>query len=446
MTSRLMTAAACFALTCAISTPASAVLDVSADPVAYWNQLLTMNITGNPVTTSRAYAMVEVAMFDAVNATTGNTLPSYTGVVPSNGDTRAAASTAARDVLLSLLPLNGSQARVDQRAAIEAQYQASISLVPLGQARSDGIATGASAAAGIIAARAADGSAAPLVPVYSPTNPPIDGRWQQTTPGAAGTAVFPWWGDVTTWNLASGSQFRPAPPPDIASPEFAGALAEVMLIGSATSPVRTGSQTASAQYWATAGAGLSPWINAALAATNGGALTTLQYAQMFALLATNAADATIGVFDAKYEYDYWRPVTAIHDADPTSTWTSLIAAPPHPSYVSGHSAFGGAASTSLMYFLGDADACFANYVCFDTFELAATDAANSRLWGGIHYSFDNQAGLTLGQEVAQYGIATSRFVNPVPEPASWMTMLLGFGIAGWAVRRRRSRRSADSLA
>ena len=114
--------------------------------------------------------------------------------------------------------------------------------------------------------------------------------------------------------MNSGDQFRSGPPPALGSPEYAAALAEVMTVGSSTASLaeRSAFQTLSAQYWATAaGTGLAPWINAAIGAADGQNFTSLEYAAMFALLSTNVADAVIGVFDAKYFYDFWRPVMAI---------------------------------------------------------------------------------------------------------------------------------------
>jgi hypothetical protein len=444
MKAKWLIAAAFAAVACGKTSPAGATFVASDDPVLFWNQMLTQNVTGSPVLTSRSYSMVEVAIYDAVNATSGNYSLSYTGIGPSTGDTRAAAATAAHDVLLYVLP--DIPANATKRAQIEQSYQDSLNLVAAGQARTDGIATGAAAASAIITNRTGDGSLGPST--YTPTNPPVDGHWQQTTLGAAGAAVAPWWGSVTPWNMNTGDQFRPGPPPDINSPEFAAALAEVMTVGSATASLadRTAFQTQSAQYWATAGNGLAPWINAAIGAAAGQNLTSLQYAEMFALLSTNVADATIGVFDAKYTYDFWRPVTAIHDADPASTWQSLITAPSHPSYISGHSAVGGAAAETLMFLLGsDADACFAGFTCFDSFELAAENGANSRLWGGIHYDFDNDAGLALGHSVGQFGIQSGAF-QPVPEPGTWLTMLIGFGFIGLAFRRQRARSGRHTYA
>ena len=435
MTSRWLTAAAYVTATMAIGSPARA----DTDPIVFWNQILTQNVTGSPVLTSRSYSMVEVAMFEAINSTTGNTHQSYLGLAPSTGNSQAAIATAARNVLLNVLPpIAGNAARDAQRAAIETQYQNTLAALPPSQAKTDGISTGAAAASAVILARTGDGSAAPAVPVYAPASPPVDGHWQQTTPGAAGAPVTPWWGSVTPWGIDAGNQFRSDAPPDINSPAFAAALAEVQAIGDVNSVTRTAFQTQSAQYWATGGNGLAPWINAAVGAADGMGLTSLQYAELFAALTTNVADATIGVFDAKYAYDFWRPTTAIHDADPNSTWTSLITAPSHPSYISGHSAVGASAADTISYYLGaDTDLCFTGFTCFGSALEAAHNGADSRLWGGIHYSFDNQAGFELGHQVARFNLAQGLF-QAVPEPESWLMMLLGFGLIGWTIRRQQS--------
>jgi hypothetical protein len=428
MTFKWLAAAGFVAATFTSAGPAHA----DTDPVVFWNQILTQNVTGSPVLTSRTFSMVEVAIFEAVNASTGNTRSSYLGLTATPGDSGAAVARAAHDVLLNILPANGTPQRDAQRANIETQYQNSLAAIPNGAAKSAGINNGALAASSVITLRSADGST--TVSTYAPQNPAVDGRYQLTGPGAP---VTPQWGGVTTWGLASGSQFRPGPPPDIAGAEFAAALAEVQLIGASNSAVRTQFQTDSAQYWASAaGTGLAPWITGAVAAADGKGLSTLDYAAMFAALTTNVADATIGIFDAKYTYDFWRPITAIHDADPTSTWTSLIAAPLHPSYVSGHSGVGAAAADTLSFYLGaDTDICFSGFSCFDSFALAAQNGADSRLWGGIHYSFDNLAGQSLGHEVAAYNLSRGLF-QAVPEPATWATMLIGFGVMGAALRRR----------
>ena len=403
----------------------------AVDPVVFWNQILTQNVTGSPVGTSRSYSMVDVAIFEAVNATTGNTRQSYLGLSPAAGDTSAAVARAARDVMLSVLP--DVPANATQRANVETAYQNAINAIPDSAAKTVGINTGAAAATAVIATRTGDGSTA--ASTYTPLSPPVDGRYQLT---GAGVPVAPQWGSVTPWGLNSGSQFRPGAPPDISSPEFAAALAEVQLIGQNSGP-RTAFQTQSSLYWASApGTGLAPWIIGAIGAADGRGLSSLDYASLFASLTTNVADATIGIFDAKYFYDFWRPTTAIHDADPLSTWTSLIGAPLHPSYVSGHSGVGAAAADTLAFYLGaDTDICFAGFTCFNSFGEAAQNGADSRIWGGIHYRFDNVAGQTLGHQVTAFNLSRGLF-QAVPEPGTWVTMLLGFGLIGWSMRRTRA--------
>lgn len=401
------------------------------DPVVYWNNVLTTNVTGSPVLTSRTYSMVGVAIYEAANATTGNTRQSYLGLSPTAGDSRAAVARAARDVMLNVLPLSA----VAQRADVETKYQAAIAAIPDSAAKIAGIDTGALAATTVLNLRATDGFNA--VSSYAPTDLP--GHWQPTAPGAL--PVTPQWGGVTPWGLTSGSQFRPGPPPAWDSPEFAAALAEVQAIGDVNSAVRTLEQTVSAQYWASpGGTGLAPWIKAAIAAADGKGLSTLDYAAMFASLTTNVADATIGIFDAKYTYDFWRPLTASRYFDESSTFASLLnPVPSHPSYISGHSGVSAAAADSLAFYLGaDTQVCFTNFTCFDNFALAADNAANSRLWGGIHYRFDNDAGLALGHDVAQFNLARGLF-QAVPEPGTWATMLIGFLGLGAALRRRRTK-------
>ena len=430
MKSRLLTAAA-FLATFTIAQPAQA----DVDPVVFWNQILTTNVTGSPIFTSRQYSMVDVAIFEAVNVTTGNTRQSYLGLSPTAGDTSAAVATAAHNVMLSFLPAGS------QRDAVITAYNATINAIPDSAAKTAGINAGVLAASTVIAARASDGFNAPSS--YVPTNPAQPGHWQPTSPG--GVAAAPQWGNVTPWGLNSGAQFHPPAPPAWDSPEFAAALAEVQLIGASNSATRTQFQTQSAQYWATpGGTGLSPWINAAIGAADGKGLTTLDYASMFAALTTNVADATIGIFEAKYRYDFWRPITASLYFDPNSTFTPLITPiPSHPSYISGHSGVAAAAADTLAFYLGaDTDLCFNNFLgagtglyCFADSQQAALNGANSRLWGGIHYAFDNQAGLTLGHQVAQFNLNNGLF-QAVPEPGTWAMMLLGFGLMGWSIRRK----------
>ena len=414
---------------------AAAPVLVTGDPVLYWNEVLMTGLSGSPTVQSRSYAMVSVAMFDAVNATLGSPNRAYlSGIANAGGDTRAAASVAAHDVLVHLNPARAAE--------FGAALANSLALVPDGAAKSNGIATGAAYAAAMIAGRSADGSTA-VVP-YTPSGLP--GHWAPT-PGVTTPAV-PQYANVAPWLMGSPSQFRAGPPPAITSAEYAVAYNEVMAIGSATSTIRTADQTAAAQFWA-ASAGNAPWVRAGIdqAQTNG--LSTIQNAELFALLATGIADATIATWNTKYFYDYWRPITGIRAGDSDgnagtvgdANWQSLIAAPGHPSYLSAHAAVAGAAASILQSRLGSGDrfclTAAANTLCWDSFALAAQNAADSRLWGGIHWRFDNEAGLALGRTAAANALADGRLAA-VPEPATWTMLILGFGLLGGALRRPRT--------
>jgi hypothetical protein len=415
--------------------PAAAAVSVTDDVVLYWNQVAAQTVTGSPATTTRPMAMVGVAIRDAVNATLGNPNSPYLGPLATpGGDTRAAASVAARNLLVALNP--------GQTATYDAALAASLALVPASQAKTDGMTTGATIATAMLARRANDGATA-VVP-YTPSGQ--IGRWAPTPPGNLPAAI-PQWGAVSTWQIGQGNKFQPPPPPTLDSAAYAAAFNEVKEIGAVNSVTRTLDQTAAAQFWATPGAGgVQPWVLAAVDIAKSKGLSTLENANLFALLTATAADATIGIFQAKYLYDYWRPVTAIRMADldgnpltaQDAGWTSLIVAPNHPSYISGHSAQAAAITTILGGVLGDNTSfCITSGTtrCWASFTDAANEAANSRLWGGIHWRFDNEAGQALGRAVGAFALNQHVF-TPVPEPASWALMITGFALAGAALRRR----------
>ncbi|TPE65079.1 phosphatase PAP2 family protein [Sandaracinobacter neustonicus] len=430
MLTRLSTAI----LLATLATPALAEITIDDDPVLYWNDLMITHVPGGAPVQARIYAIANIAMHDAVNAASGYKNKSYlSGVSGSGGDPRAAASQAAHDVLVALNPANAP--------TYAAALASSLALIPDGPAKAAGIANGSAHASAILAKRVGDGSApgAPWVPGSDP------GDWQPTPPGNL-PAALPHWGDVDPFNLTSGDQFRAGPPPALDSAEYAAAFNEVKEIGSLGSLTRTADQTDSAWFWSSSNA--TPWMRVGLIVAEDEGLTTLGYARAFALLSTSIADALIAGFDAKYEYDLWRPVTAIRmadidgnaltEADPS--WNSLFPAPNHPSYISTHSTQSGAAATVLASLFGD-DQPFTFTIgaytrSFDSLADAAQDAADSRLWGGIHYRFDNEAGLATGKAVGQWALDGAAF-NAVPEPASWAMLVIGFGAIGLVTRRRR---------
>jgi hypothetical protein len=442
---RLATATAAIGVLFAAAAPARAEVAVSGDPALYWNQVLSQGLPGGPVVSSRGFAMVSSAIHDAVNATTtgkGN-YALMPGVVTPGGDTRAATAVAAHSLLMQLNPAGAT--------TYNAALANSLALVPDGVSKTNGMATGAAISTAMTAFRTGDGAGAPSS--YTPSGGL--GDWAPTPIGNLPAAI-PSWANVDPWLMSSPDAFRPGPPPLIGSVAYATAYNEVMTIGSAVSGLRTADQSAAANFWVAA-AGAAPWLQAGLGAVEGDGLSTLENARIFALISTSVADAVIGIWDAKYEYDYWRPVTGIRNGDLDGNagtvgdlgWSPFITTPNHPSYISGHSGIAGAAATVLGGLLGDShNFCLTASGmtrCWDSYSAAAQDAADSRLWGGIHWRFDNEAGLALGSQVGANALASLAF-DAVPEPATWAMMILGFGLAGVAVRRRRALEMAGSPA
>ena len=427
------------AVSTALAAPAAAQITVNSDPILFWNDLMVSRVGGGPPVQTRTYAMANIAMHDAVNAALGKPNFGYLSVKGAGGgDTRAAASAAARNVLVALDPANA--------AHYNAAYDASLALVADGAAKTQGIQNGSLHAAAIIARRAGDGSANGFV--YTPgTNP---GDWRPTPPAGA-PGAFPHWGSVEPFLMTAGDQFRPGAPPALGSAEYAAAYNEVKDIGALSSASRTADQTASALFWDASNGGT--WLRVGLLVAEDEAMDTIGFARTFALLTTGLADAMIGGFDAKYHYALWRPITAIRLGDLDGNdltqvdpgWQSLFNSPAHPSYLSTHSALSGAGSSVLMGLLGDTQG-FGFSIGPDTRSFtglaqAAQDGADSRLWGGIHFRFDNEAGLATGRGIGQWALAGRAF-NAVPEPGSWAMLIAGFGLVG-ALQRRQLVRAAS---
>jgi Ca2+-binding RTX toxin-like protein len=236
--------------------------------------------------------------------------------------------------------------------------------------------------------------------------------------------------------MTTSIQFLPAAPPAMTSTAYATALNEVKAIGSSTSTTRTPDQTAIAQFWANGSGTSTPpghWnvVAEIVSQNNGNSLE--DNARLFAMLNVALADAGISCWDAKYEFDMWRPVTAIREADTDgnsattedAVWTPFLATPAFPTYSSGHSTFSGAGAAVLKAFFGTDRVTFVlpsetSGVAdrtFRSFTQAAEESGMSRIYGGIHFSFDNTAGLTSGDQIGRY-VASKLFRKSTLAPSA----------------------------
>ncbi len=318
----------------------------------------------NPPRASRALAHVSSAMYLAALAG---------GSAPDD-----AVAGAASRVLAHLHP--GEAARIDALAD------------ELADTRSEAFLRGRLIGRLLVARAESDGADT----VWTGTPPEGPGVWVPTPPAYVYPPLEPLAGTWRTWNLETGSQFRPGPPPAYGGPQFLAEVKEVYDVSRSL----TAEQMRIADHWADGAGTVTPpghWNVIAADLVRAAGWTTLRSAWLFATLNTAQADAFIACWDAKYAYWSMRPITAIRElVDPT--WTSYIATPPFPSYVSGHSSTSGAASTVLAAFF-PADAT--------RLRAMAEEAAVSRLHGGIHYRSDNEAGLALGRRVG--GVALREY-------------------------------------
>ena len=396
---------------------------LSADIVTRWNNVLldaVRTVKPAPPVGSRAMAMVSLAVFDAVNSIDGKYTPYLSSVATSLSTSKeAAVAQAAYRTLSALFPT--------YQAALDNQLAASLGTIANGVDKTAGIALGNTVANAIIALRSTDGSTA-VVPYVPGSNP---GDWQPTPPAMA-APLLPQWPQVKPFGLTKGSQYRPPAPPALSSAAYATDLNQVKDLGSATSATRTADQTAIALFWAGGGGTATPpgqWNMIAQAAAESKCLSIDETARMFATLNMALADAAITAWDAKYTFNMWRPVTAIHNADLDSnaattkdaTWTPLLTTPPFPTYISGHSTFSGAGAAVLAAFFGTDQVPFVlkSEVAgvgdrgFTGFQQAAAEAGISRVYGGIHFNFDNVAGLNAGAAVGKYIANSFLTIKPI---------------------------------
>ncbi len=381
--------------------------------VLQWNRVLqeTVRTPGQQPATIfpvRSFAMMHAAMFDAVNSIDGNYTPYLIAVHSSRqASPEAAAAQAAHDVLAALYPT--------RQSVFDTELTSSLSGISWHRT-AQGSRIGQIVAKEILAARVNDGWNVAPPPYVLPTTP---GNWQPIAPStAAGFTHYP---AVLPFAITSGTRFALNPPPALTSDEYARDFNEVKEIGSATSMTRTADQAKVAQLWANVNTPTTVffvWNNVARTVALARNLSTAQTARLFALFNIAFHDSLLTTFTSKFQYGLWRPTTAIRRADedgnpntaPDAAWAALIPTPPYPSYVGNMAGVGTAHSTILALFFGRDDIRFEHtwegaggatrsYVGFTAM---ADEAANSRIYGGIHFRFDNVAGQSAGRNVANY--------------------------------------------
>ncbi|WP_425615859.1 hypothetical protein NA78x_005791 [Anatilimnocola sp. NA78] len=401
----------------------------AADAVLTWNEHLhevvrTDEAQMGPTRSSRAYAMVHLAIYDAVNAIDQTHTPyMLTQTAPATADIDAAVAAAASAVIKELYP--------EKAAIVDAWYQDELTAIPDGQDEDDGVAIGEAAAEAIMGMRDADGSNG--VKKYT-VNKAV-GHWRPdpTILSTPQMALDPAWGKVTPFVINSTSDYHIPAPPKLTSAAYAAAYNEVKEYGALNSTVRTADQTEIGIFWAYDRKNFGPPLvlynqNMADIAMNEGN-TVVENARLFALGNVAMADAGVVIWDYKYRYDFWRPVSAIREGAkdgnaltvPDTTWVPLGApgngttipdfTPPFPAYGSGHAGFGAALFKVLENFYGtDTPTPFTlhsdegggltrNYTSFSQ---AAWENGKSRIYLGVHWEFDNQYAQQQGRGIGDF--------------------------------------------
>ena len=386
-----------------------------ADTVTDWNAnasnaLFTVAGQAPPVGVLHM-AMVHGAVYDAVNAIDGRYEPylyrGRRGAFWASKD--AAAATAAYRVLVSIVPA--------QQAQLELLYNASLAALPNTSAKWIGVGNGEHAAAAMIAARTNDGRfGAPGFPVGL-----LPGQWRPVLPAFANDPNG-WVRNVKPFVLQSPSQFRSAAPFPLTSAAYATEFNQVKAIGSLNSATRTMFQTNSAMYWAESPVRTWNRIMRTLSAQRG--LTLEENARLFAMANMVVADTAINVWDDKAFYGFWRPITAIREADldgnaatvADPNWLPLLANPPYPDHTSGASGVAGGFTKALEYVLGTDNVAWSDTNLggltrsFTRLSDARNEVVDARVWSGIHFLRPDVLGALVGTNVADW--ANTHFFRP----------------------------------
>ena len=387
----------------------TAPMNAAADAVTDWNQRageIVVNARIGPLPAERALAIVQASVYEAVNAITQRYAVQDTKLQAVPGaSVEAAVAAANRAALAQLVP--------SQQSAIDQVYQTALTVIADGESKADGIAVGEKAAQAILALRADDGAAAgesyrPFTHagVYVPTVIPEAPQWMHRKP----------------WLMTQPWQFRPPPPPELGSELWARDYNEVKALGSKNSRERSAEQTAIARFWEEVMPPIYHGIVRSIANMPGREIT--QNARLFAAVTQASDDGLIAVFDAKYHYGFWRPVTAIRNGDSDgndaterdAAWLPFIDTPMHPEYPCAHCIVSAAVGTVLQIEIGDsqtpvltttsaaAGGVARSWTKLDDF---MQEVANARIYDGVHYRNSGKVGSEMGRKIAH--LAAERY-------------------------------------
>jgi hypothetical protein len=414
----------------------------AGNAVTDWNQIAVSTLVGLPGPAGGAppaaqinVGMVQGAVYDAVNAIEPKHHRPYLlkRRFAATASKEAAVATAAYTVLAHLVSTVPASIPFPSKASVlqslASQYASSLGAIPESPSKAQGVAAGRAAAEAMIAAREGDGRFGPSqwVPNAAP------GHWQPLLDPATGQPLLdptPWAGGVKPFLMQSSSQFRTAGPLPLGSPAYAAELDEVKTLGSATSAVRTSTQTYIARWWQSTPVASWNAVARDLVAREG--VDVVDSARLLAMQNLSAADAAINCWNDKYHWDFWRPWNAIpraaEDGNPATapdpTWTALITAP-YPDHPSGHLCLDGAHTRVLRLFFGDVpeggyQITSASTLLlpgdprtrtFSSFSQALAEVTEARIWAGLHFRTADVQGELLGRSVAEYMAAN--YFQPV---------------------------------
>ena len=391
--------------TCLVAVLAGAANLALADVVTDWNEMVVAAgyaARQGPPPHTRIVAMVHLAMFEAMNSVDRRYRPYRARLAAEPGTSReAAAAAAAHYLMVRIYP--------DQAKEMDKALQASLATVTDETAKTKGIRVGERAGAAMLAERANDGAAGP--DTYRPFTTP--GKYVPTVLPAA-----PRWGAVRPFALKSGDQFRPPAPYALSSADWAKDYNEIKRMGAKVGSARSAEQSDIARFWELTGAATYNPLVRQLSALQ--RLDPTEKARLFALVHMAAADALIAVFDAKYTYNFWRPITAIRNGDLSgngaverdAAWEPFIPTPMHPEYPCAHCITQSAAVGVLEHFYGDAipavklTSTTAPGVTRTFVKLSdyVNEVINARIYDGVHYRASGEIGADMGRKIARYTV------------------------------------------